>query len=701
MKKVIAMLLVTLAAALFAAPALADNIFQFEVRSVTLFEEDTVETALKREGTPAEGEVKYSTGSAAIATIDEDGIITGVKKGSTTVAATVQSGKRSWKTTLKVNVLRRVNNVTLNTSEMRVYESSDPMISDLLWETTDKPVILMTVGASLRLRSTCTPSDASSRDVTYTSSDEGVVKISGGQMKAVQAGECELTAKSTQNPEVTDEYHVLVIRPVTKITVSAKDSTVYVGETLQLTAECAPENAGIQEVTWSSRMPSVATVDENGLVTGIKKGTVNIEATAADGSGKVGRVSLTVAQLPEEITLKNTELSLAAGQNATLTATVLPTNANDRRVLWSSSDESVATVNKEGRVHAVGRGECFITAACAGNPEVETFALVRVIQRVTSITFIDKEISLPIHTEAQLAWYVLPEDASDQEVTFTSSNKRIATVDEFGVVTALQQGTANITATAVDGSQKQGRVKVTVTQPVEGVTMQRGTYRVQTETRTNVRAVITPSNANNTNMSWYISDSSVASISSGGKNVCTVTGLRQGTVTLTGVTEDGGFSASTTIVVGDFNRAVVVDDVYVENEQIRLSLRNRSDFTMARVYFTINCYDAEGRPLVCNVDGVSTSFNGYYPLLLGPDEITEHYRFTFRDYMQPLSPIYGVEVAITGWMDTDGTEWSITNEALQPRQSFRQFVWNVPEVTQTPDAQEKEIYDEDNEDAVG
>jgi len=206
---------------------------------------------------------------------------------------------------------------------------------------------------------------------------------------------------------------------------------------------------------------------------------------------------------------------------------------------------------------------------------------------------------------------------------------------------------------------------------VEGVSIQYGVYHVQLERSLNIKALVQPSNANNQNVHFTIGDEYIATVSDQ-RNIGKVRGWHTGRTTITGTTEDGGYSASAEIRVGDFNRAIVVDDLYLERENIRISLRNRSDFTVDRVYFTIETYDQNGEPLVCNTDGVSNTFNGVYRYEIAPDERSEHYVFDFEDYVQPLYPIGTVTITIYSWRDTEGYTRNIPEED-RPTQSYRRF----------------------------
>ena len=666
-------LLILLTLLAVSAAALAADPFRYAERSAEIFEGETLKPELIREGSALEeGTLTFRSTNEKAATVDAEGNITAVKKGNAYIRATLKIGRRTLTAQLPVKVLRKVTAVTLNTGRMQVYRPEDSLIFDLLRQDTTNDVILLSAGKSIELRATVTPADASSKKVEYSSSDEGVLKVGAASAKAMQAGECDLTLTSVQNPEVTSTWHVLVVQPARKVTVSSPSGKILnVGESITLTAEFEPYNTSIQAVTWSSRNPEVATVDENGTVTGLKRGTATIKAEAADGSGKADTISLTVAKKPTGITFRETELYLATGQNGYVHATVLPQDANEKGVTFSSSDPDIATVTAAGQVRGVRRGECEIIATSKADPSVTASLPVQVVQKVTKIEFTNS-LTIPVRTSGQLTWDVLPADATIKDVTFTSSNKKVATVDQNGVVTGYTRGTSVITATATDGSKRRGTIRVTVTQPVEGMHIQYQLYHVQLEGSRNVKAVIEPSNANNLNVHFSVDDPNVASVRDS-RNIARVRGLREGTTILTGVTEDGGFTGTTVIRVADYNRAVVVDDLYLEGQNIRMILRNRSDFPVEKVVFQVDTYDEYGDPLVCNADGASTSFIGSYRMTLNPDEETEHYYFNYGDWVQPIEKIGTVTLTVLSWTDSEGYTWNI-GEEHRPNQTYRRYI---------------------------
>ena len=153
------------------------------------------------------------------------------------------------------------------------------------------------------------------------------------------------------------------------IELSESEKTVFVGDTFTITATVKPEDAFNRTVTWSSSDPSIATVDENGTVTAIAKGEAIITAESADGVKAECKV--TVEKKVAAIELSESEKTVFVGDTFTITATVKPEDAFNRTVTWSSSDPSIATVDENGTVTAIAKGEAIITAESADGVTAE------------------------------------------------------------------------------------------------------------------------------------------------------------------------------------------------------------------------------------------------------------------------------------------------------------------------------------------
>ena len=663
-KRSILILLLTLALVCLALPAQAeDNKCAFDKTVTTLFEGDTLQTSLLLAGDPASGTVSYASSAAKVATVDDSGLVTGLSKGSVTITATVKTEKRTFKATIALKVLRRVESISVTENKLTVFQSADSEVAHLFpAEEGAAPlrVLVLRLGANQTLQAVCEPADASSRKFTIASSDDSVVKVSGSTLKPQKAGQCDITVSSELNPEVSVTYRALVVQPVTRLKLSAPEKTAYVGGTLALSAAFTPANATIQALTWQSANEKVATVDENGVVTGISKGTASIRATARDGSGKYATFSVQVLQQPQSVSLNESSLVINVGSAKTLRATVLPEKTDNKKVVWSSSDTTIATVNQSGRINPVSPGRCTITAACQDFPQLSASCEVEVRQPVTRIAFTEKEVSVNVGSTLQVYWEISPANATVTDVSFSTNKESIATVSAGGLITAHKRGECYITVAAEDGSGKKARILVNVLQPVEGVHMKNDTLSVGVDESITATAELEPSDASNNRMTWHSADEHIATVK-GSRNRPTITGQHWGTTTITGVTEDGGFTTTATVKVGNYDKALKITDLYLQNNLIKIVVNNESNMNITRFYYTIECYNWQDEPIACNVNG-SHTFSGTYRYTLGEGENTEHGKFTFEDFVQPEEEIARVTMRITGYRTDEGYSRTIRED---------------------------------------
>ncbi len=221
--------------------------------------------------------------------------------------------------------------------------------------------------------------------------------------------------------------------------------------TVKLTATVEPDDADNKNVSWKSSAPDIATVNE-GVVTAVSVGTATITATTQDG-GYSASCEVTVEKgtiFVTGITLDQSSISLTPGESAQLTATVVPSDATDGSVIWSSGNENVATVDNTGKVTAVGKGGAIITATTT-DQSLSATCKVTVTIPVKGITCDQESVTLLDGASVKLNFTVLPEDASNKNIKIVSSDPSVATVDNNGTVKGIKSGTAVITATTEDG----------------------------------------------------------------------------------------------------------------------------------------------------------------------------------------------------------------------------------------------------------
>lgn len=281
---------------------------------------------------------------------------------------------------------------------------------------------------------------------------------------------------------------------ITSIGLPASE-TIAKGETLQLNLNYGTENEAEAEaiekaaakltIEWTSADESVATVDENGLVTAVNAGETDITASVKDGNlQSVCHVTVVIPMTGLEV--KDTlSLVINGTDSASIEAKATPEDATNVEFTYTSSDETVATVDENGNVKAVANGECVIaTTAVANNtatPESATSEAatsetsmgsipvvfegetkVVVTTAPATIAFDSSEGILTVGNTYTLQAYVEPADVSDENsgLTWTSSDESVATVDESGNVSANSAGNATITATTTNGKAAEYQLTV-------------------------------------------------------------------------------------------------------------------------------------------------------------------------------------------------------------------------------------------------
>ena len=215
-------------------------------------------------------------------------------------------------------------------------------------------------------------------------------------------------------------------------------------------------------VAWTSSDESVATVDATGMVVAVSAGEADITASVTDSEmSAVCKVTVKVAA--KDITVPdNLDVKLNDGNETTVEATVSPADATNVKVSYASTDEAVATVDKDGKVQILQPGECDIvtTLTQEGKKVVEKKTHIKAFYEVEGITLDKTEGILTAGNTVTLNATVLPEEIADETiVTWTSSDEKVATVDENGKVTAIAAGEATITANA---GEKSTTYKLTV-----------------------------------------------------------------------------------------------------------------------------------------------------------------------------------------------------------------------------------------------
>ena len=337
----------------------------------------------------------------------------------------------------------------------------------------DKSEVEMILGETFLLTATVLPELTTNKAVTWKSSNESVATVdANGVVTAVAVGEAIITATTTDGSNLSATCKVTVVPTLaTSIELDITEISLEATETATLIATVLPELTTDKSVKWASSDETVVVVDENGVVTAVAVGEATITATTVDDSNLSATCQVTVIPtLATSIELDKTEISLEATETATLVATVLPDLTTNKSVTWSSSNESIATVDENGVVTAIAVGEAIITVTSTDGSNLSATCKVTVVPTfVVSIEVTPNEVEAEENSEVQLSVIILPEDATYKSVEWSSSNDVIASVDANGLVKIRKEGNVVITATTTDGTNLSATCSINVYSGINGI----------------------------------------------------------------------------------------------------------------------------------------------------------------------------------------------------------------------------------------
>ena len=387
-------------------------------------------TVLDGNGQPVAGAVvTWQSSDELVATVSVQGLVTAVNNGVTRVTATSGSATSG----IDVTVMQSAGSIVIAPME----------------------ATLMSLGAKVQLDATVLDGNGqpvAGAVVTWQSSDEAVAAVSAqGLVTAVMNGVTRIWATSGS---AMSSIAVKVMQSAGSIVIAPEMATLMsLGATVQLTATVLDDNGQPVEeavMTWQSSDEAVATVSAQGLVTAVKNGVARITATSG---GATAGIDVTVMQSAGSIVIAPMEATLMSlGATVQLEATVLDGNGQPVEgavVTWQSSDEAVAAVSAQGLVTAVMNG---VTRIWAISGSAMSSIAVKVMQSAGSIVIAPMEATLmSLGATVQLEATVLDgngQPVAGAVVTWQSSDELVATVSVQGLVTALMNGTARVTATS-------------------------------------------------------------------------------------------------------------------------------------------------------------------------------------------------------------------------------------------------------------
>ena len=373
--------------------------------------------------------VSYTSSDETIATVSASGLVTGIASG--TVIFTVTTADGGYTATSIGTVVILVTGVTLTPATFTI-----------------------SAGNTYQLTSTVSPANATTKTVSYASSDQTVatVSISGLVTRGTSAGTVTITVTTTDGGFTATSTGTVIIL-VSGVTLSPSTFTIDTGNTYQLTAVVSPANASNPAITYTSNNSAIASVSSTGLVTrGSLAGSVIITVTTTD-QGFIATSTGTIIIYVTGVTIPPT-FSVNVRGTYQLVPTVIPSTASNLAVTYASSDPTIATVSATGLVTGISASSSFtITVTTADGGFTATTTGTSIFINVTGISLNISSFSVGVTKTYQLIATVFPTNASNIGVIFSSTDSTIASVDSVsGIVTGIRGGGITIIATTVSGS---------------------------------------------------------------------------------------------------------------------------------------------------------------------------------------------------------------------------------------------------------
>lgn len=313
----------------------------------------------------------------------------------------------------------------------------------------NKPTGCMYVGDKFKLDVVVLPENALNKKYTLKSLDEKVATIDkDGVVTLNSYGKAKIQA-TTEDGGFTDVCEFDVYEHTTGVRLSTESARIKKDDKFSLTAVILPEGKNDGMLRWSSDDEDIASVDEDGVISGKSKGEAVITVTTVDG-GYTATCKVQVYQPVTELRMDTKAITVKTGENQQLTATILPYDADNKNIIWSSDDSSIADVNSKGVVSGIKAGQVLIRAT-SEDENISDFCVVTVNQPVTGVTLNKTEISFgKIGDTEELVATVLPADATNKELNWSFSDQSVVIVSN-GQVLCAGYGTAIVYVTTVDG----------------------------------------------------------------------------------------------------------------------------------------------------------------------------------------------------------------------------------------------------------
>lgn len=476
--------------------------------------------------------IYWSSNNSDVVEVDQSGNIIGKKIGETEVTVETTDGT-NLTSKCKVYVRIPISKILLGDHSLTLYR-----------------------GRNKSLSASISPVSATYKTIRWTSSNPNIATVDeNGTVTAVSNGTAYIHAVSTDGTNQSDSCSITVKTLAESISMNKNNIDLIVGKQISLSTNILPTETSDKRVTWTSSNENVAVVTNNGVISAISTGTAIVTAMTTDGSNLLATCTVKVTNPVASVSLNEQEVSLYLGKNMTLVARCLPENSDDTTIMWTSNDETIASVTN-GIITAKSLGTTTISATSVTG--VTSSCIVHVIPILATDIILDKtNLTMNVEEFFLLTAAVKPDDTTDKSIEWVSNNENVVAVSQNGMVTAKKSGTAIITAKALDGSSVMANCTIVVKSPVKTISFDKNEIGMLVGERIQLAANCYPQDADNTNVTWTSGDTDIVNISNDGEIIA----VGAGNTTITATTMDGtNLSATCIVSVNRHSQSITWDE---------------------------------------------------------------------------------------------------------------------------------------------
>ena len=436
---------------------------------------------------------------------------------------------------LETNSTTEITNETAETNNIEIVNNSQmgEQKAEVRAIKLNKSVIDIEKGKTEQIIATIEPQELSNEKIEWKVVNTQVAEVDEkGKITGKKNGETILIARTSNGKEATSKVRVgtypkaiVINKEEVKIDLSERRT-----EKVEVIIE--PEDASNKEIKIDNSNERVATIDGEGKITAKENGETELTFKTANGIEKKLKVKVETSATGVKLDKNYVQLDLSKNKQSIIKATIEPSTASNKEVTYTSSNERVATVDKNGKITAKGNGEANIIARTSNGKE----AVCKVeVQTVATKINMDKNVSIDLSKskEKKITIEVEPRDAKNKPVMIRSSNEEVATIDSNGTIKAKKNGTATITA-QIAGTDIVETCKVTVTTSPTGLKLSKTNVSLDMSEKKTEKLIaeVQPATSSNKKVKWTNGNSNIVYISASGETA-TVTALKNGEATIT------------------------------------------------------------------------------------------------------------------------------------------------------------------------